>query len=96
MAAAVHYCKTESYLRKLQISTASLSFVFTLGRFVSIKIDSGAIALLETFIWTSVNAVIRTLVRTKQADRGTAWKVGLCYGGPEMQNTPPNMNASPK
>ncbi len=37
--------------------------------FGSIKINSGLIALLVRFIWVSVNAAIRTLVRTKQEDR---------------------------
>ncbi len=37
--------------------------------FGSIKTNSGAIALLVRFDWVSVNAAIRTLVRTKQADR---------------------------
>lgn len=33
--------------------------------FGSVKINSGAVALLEQFIWISVNAAIQTLVRTK-------------------------------
>ena len=37
--------------------------VFTLGRFGSIKTNSGAIAVL-----VRVNTVIRTLVHTKQVD----------------------------
>ncbi len=40
--------------------------------FGSIKPNSGAIALLVRFIWVSVNAAIRTMVRAE-----TAKKMGL-------------------
>ncbi len=37
--------------------------------FGSIKMNSGAIALLVWFVWVNVNAAIRTLVCTKQVGR---------------------------
>ncbi len=41
----------------------------------SIKTNSGAIALVVRFVWVSVNAAIRTMVRTKRTE--TAKKLGL-------------------
>lgn len=36
--------------------------LFTLGRFGSIKTNFGAIAMLEWFIWISLNAAIQNMV----------------------------------
>ncbi len=73
--------------------------------FGSIKTNTGVIALLVRFIWVSVNAAIRTLVRTKQADLFYSilfmvgpiddaivdgWQISRCWAGIVITPLPPN------
>ncbi len=62
--------------------------------FKTIKTNSGAIALLVRVNWVSVNAAIRILVRTKQADRDCKKDGSLSASKQTLVRFEWNMNAT--